>query len=79
MTISKEPSEKTTYLIARVLRNPHLWVVGIIVALLVVIHYHEAFVDVWILERMGSFLGLGLTRHTLWRILFLIPVTYGAV
>ena len=76
--MAKGTSEKTTYLMTRALRNPHLWVVAFIIVLLVMIHYHEAFADVWILERIGSILGFGLTRQTLWRILFLIPVTYGA-
>jgi len=79
MTMAEGASHKTSYLIARVLRNPHLWVVAVMVVLMVVPHYHEAFSDVWILERLGSVLGFGLTRQTLWRILFLIPVTYGAV
>jgi len=75
--MAKRASEKTTYLMTRVLRNPHLWVVAVMVAFMVVIHYHEAFSGVWILDWIGSIFGFGLTRQTLWRILFLIPVTYG--
>jgi PAS domain S-box-containing protein len=75
----KEEARGISYSITRVLRNPHLWVVAVMMALIVIIHYHEAFVDVPVLERIGSVLGLGLTRATLWRILFLVPVTYGAV
>jgi len=74
----KGASDKTTYFMTRVLHNPHLWVVAVMVALLVVIHYNEIFGDVWLLQRIGSILEFGLTRQTLWRILFLIPVTYGA-
>jgi len=79
MTMAKEAPEKTTYLMNRALRNPHLWVVAVMMALIVVIHYHEAFADVLFLERIGSILGFGLTRQTLWRILFLVPITYGAI
>jgi PAS domain S-box-containing protein len=77
--MAKEAPEKTTYLMIRALRNPHLWVVAVMMALLVIVHYHEVFADVPVLERIGSVMGLGLTRGTLWRILFLVPVTYGAV
>jgi len=72
-------AKEISYSITRVLRNPHLWVVAVMMVLLIIIHYHEAFADVPVLERIGSVLGLGLTRATLWRILFLVPVTYGAV
>jgi hypothetical protein len=76
--MAKEAPQKTIHLMARALRNPHLWVVAVMVALLVVIHYHEAFTNVWILERISSILGLGLTRQTFERILFLMPIAYGA-
>lgn len=59
-------------------RKYHFIVIAVIFALLVIIHYHEAFSGVWILERINSFMGLGLTRQTFGRILFLIPITYGA-
>ena len=77
--MEKEVAREITYSIIRVLRNPHLWVVAVMMALLAIIHYHEAFANVPVLERIGSVLGFGLTRGTLWRILFLVPVTYGAV
>jgi len=77
--VAKESSEKLTYLMVRVLRTPHLWIVTVIVAILVVMHYHELFTGAPALERIGSLLGLGLSRHTLERILFLIPVAYGAM
>lgn len=75
----KEVDKEISYSITRVLRNPHLWVVAVMMALIVVIHYHEVFADVPVLERIGSVMGFGLTRQTLWRILFLVPVTYGAI
>ena len=59
-------------------RNYHLLIVAVILALLVIIHYHEAFTRVWILERISYYLEFGLTRQTFGRILFLIPITYGA-
>ncbi|MFC1965733.1 GAF domain-containing sensor histidine kinase [Chloroflexota bacterium] len=45
---------------------------------LAIIHYLEAFTGISTIEKIGSVLGLDLTRHTLERILFLIPVAYGA-
>ncbi len=78
-TVAKESSEKLTYLMVRVLRTPHLWIVTVIVAILVVTHYHELFTAVPALDQIGSLLRLGLYRHTLERILFLIPVAYGAM
>jgi len=75
--MAKRASQKTGILVAKVLRNPHGWVIAVIMALLVVIHYHEVLVDVPILERIGTILGFGLTRQTFERILFLIPIAYG--
>lgn len=75
--MSKPTSDKTTYLMTRVLYNPHLWVVTVIMVLLVIVHYHEAFKNIWLLDRIGSIFGFGLIRHTLERVLFLIPVLYG--
>ncbi len=76
--MTKEAPQKTIHLMAGVFRNPHLWVVAIMVVLIVVIHYHETFSEVHVVRWIGSVLGFGLTRHTLERILFLIPVAYGA-
>ncbi len=77
--MAKQPSDKITDLMAGVLRNPHLWAVAVIMVLLVIIHYQEAFVSIPLLEQLSSFLSFGLTRHTLERILFLIPVAYASV
>jgi PAS domain S-box-containing protein len=77
--MAKGTSEKITHSMTRVLRNPHLWILALILALLVVVHYHEYFRDVWILERIGSVFGLGLTRQTFGRVLFLIPIVYGTL
>ena len=60
------------------LRRPHLWVVVVTITILAIIHYLEAFTGISTIEKIGSVLGLDLTRHTLERILFLIPVAYGA-
>ncbi len=76
MTTATVAPQKTTYLMARVLRSPHLWVAAVMLALLVVIHYNDVFPDVWGIRQIGSALGFGLTRHTLERILFLVPVAY---
>jgi len=76
--MAKEAPQKTIHLLARALRNPHLWVVAVMLAFLVVIHYHEVFSNVRILQQIGSILALGLTRQTFGRILFLVPIAYGA-
>ncbi len=60
-------------------RSYHLLVVAVLLALLIIIHYHETFAHVWLLERINSVLEFGLTRQTFGRILFLVPVTYGAL
>jgi signal transduction histidine kinase len=59
------------------LRNPHPWIVAIIATLLSVIYYRDA-LGIGLIGEAGSVLALGLTRHTLERILFLIPVAYAA-
>ncbi len=70
---------KTSYLMTRTWRNPHLWVLGIIVALLVLIHYHDlVFAGLWLPSQIGSILRFGPTTHSLERALFLIPIAYGA-
>lgn len=76
--MAREAPEKIITSIIRVLRNPHLWALAVMVALLTITHYHEVFQKVWILERISFLLGGGLARQTFSRILFLIPVTYGA-
>ncbi len=60
-------------------RSYHLLVVAVLLALLVIIHYHESFAHIWFFERIGSVLEFGLTRQTFGRILFLVPITYGAL
>lgn len=70
--------QKIIRLTGKDLRKPHLWVVVVTVTLLAIVHYHEVFTGVSVIGQISSVLGLGLTRHTLERILFLIPVTYGA-
>jgi len=77
LTMVEEAPQPTIRLVVRTLRNPHLWIAAVMVALLMIIHYHEAFANIWLLERIGAILGFGLTRQTLDRILFLIPVAYG--
>src|SRR4030067_2849043 len=75
----KETAGKIKRWIMAVPRSYHLRVGAVMLALLIIIHYHEAFTDVWLLERISSFLEFGLTRQTFGRILFLIPLTYGTV
>jgi PAS domain S-box-containing protein len=76
-TTRAEPA-KTINLLFKALYSIHLWLAVVLVTLLVIIYYREVFVNVPILNWVGSILGFGLTRHTLERILFLIPVAYGA-
>jgi PAS domain S-box-containing protein len=73
----KETLGKIYHWVTVVPRNLHLLIVAVIFAILLIIHYHETFANVWLLERISSTLEFGLTRQTFGRILFLIPVTYG--
>jgi hypothetical protein len=47
--------------------------------LLTIIHYQELFSGIWFLDRIGSILGFGLSRHTWERILFIFPLVYGCI
>ncbi len=76
MAIAKEPSSQVSSLTIRLLRNPHLWGTAIIFILLVIVHYMDAFTNIPVLDKVSAILGLGLTRHTVERILFLVPITY---
>ena len=78
MTTARVASQKIVQLIAATLRNYHLWAISVMVALLTIVHYHELFAHVWLLDQIGSALGFGLTRQALERILFVVPVTYAA-
>jgi len=60
------------------LRRPQLWAAGLMIVILVVLSFHELLIGAGMPESIGSVLGLGLTRHTLERILFLIPIAYAA-
>jgi hypothetical protein len=73
----KTAPENTFGLMFRVMRNPHLWLIAVIMVFLILVHYHELFTSDNALNSIGSFLGFGLTRNTIARILFLIPVIYG--
>jgi signal transduction histidine kinase len=76
LVVIEASASKTMHLINRVLRNRHLWIIAIVMVLLSVIHYNEAFTGISFIGQVGS--TLGLSRHTLERILFLIPVAYAA-
>jgi len=76
---NREALDQTRRLMVRALRNRHTWIAAAITALLVIVYYDEFFQNVWIIGQIGSFLSFSLTRATLWRILFLVPVIYAAV
>ena len=78
ITTMKEGFGKITRWITAVPRIYHLLAIAVIFILLVIIHYHESFTNISLLDRISSFLEFGLTRQTFGRILFLIPITYGA-
>jgi PAS domain S-box-containing protein len=73
----KETLGKIYHWVTVVPRNYHLLIVAVIFSVLFIIHYHETFANVWLLERISSALEFGLTRQTFGRILFLIPIAYG--
>ena len=75
-SLSRVSGSSGKSLMTTVLASPHLWTISLIVAVLVLINYHELLKGPPILENLSSILGFGLTRHTLERILFLVPVTY---
>src|SRR4030042_7136413 len=77
--MTKEPSERLVHIFARTLLNPHLWGVTILMVILILIHHREALVSIPFLDALSSFLSVGLTRHTLERILFLVPIVYACI
>ena len=58
---------------SRIIRNPHFWIVVAMFAIGIVLHYPQQILGTS-LPSLFSFLGL--TRHAMERVLFLLPVTY---
>jgi hypothetical protein len=75
----KNKPERIARLLFKTLRNPHLWIIAVIMALLTIVHYHELFLNIPILNEIGSIFGFGLTRRTLDRILTIFPIIYGTI
>lgn len=59
----------------KVVANPHLWVVIILLAIGVVLHYPQQLLGI---SSPSVFSFVGLTRHAVERILMLLPVSYAA-
>jgi len=57
----------------RVIRNPHFWLVVVMFAIGVILHYPQQ-LPFW--TPVASFSFLGLTRHAVERVLLLVPVVY---
>ena len=57
------------------MRNPHFWIVVVMFAIGVILHYPQQ-LPFWNSAVPFSFLGL--TRHALERVLFLVPITYAS-
>jgi len=57
----------------RVIRNPHFWVVLVMFAIGIILHYPQQLVP-WNTAAASSFLGA--TRHTVERVFLLVPITY---
>ena len=59
----------------RVIRSPHFWAVLAIFVVGIFLHYPEQLIP-WAATTISSLLGT--TRHTVERILFLVPITYAS-
>jgi PAS domain S-box-containing protein len=59
--------------LARVIHNPHFWLVLASFNLIVILHYSE---QIGIFGTEAPSLHFGLTRHAMDRILFLVPIIY---
>ena len=57
--------------LARIMRNPHFWLPVAMFAILIVLHYPQ---QIFGAAAPSSFFGLG--RHTVERVLFLLPIAY---
>lgn len=72
----RNPLRVVAHMISRRLKsvsNPHLWVVVVMFAVLIVLHYPQQLLS---LSSPSIFSFLGLNRHAIERILFLLPVCY---
>ena len=59
--------------VLRIMRNPHFWLVVVMFAVGIILHYPQQILA----TSSPSLLSfLGLTRHTMERVFFLLPVTY---
>jgi len=58
---------------SRTIRNPHFWIVLALFAIVIVLHYPQQVLNT---DSPSLFSFIGLTRHALERVLFLLPVTY---
>ena len=59
--------------IPRIISNPHFWFVVAMFAIGVILHYPQ---QILFIDSPSLFSFLGLTRHAMERIFFLLPVTY---
>lgn len=57
--------------VVRIMRNPHFWLLVAMFAILIVLHYPQ---QIFGAGAPSSFFGLG--RHTVERVLFLLPIAY---
>lgn len=57
--------------LVRIMRNPHFWLLVAMFAILIVLHYPQ---QIFGAAAPSSFFGLG--RHTVERVLFLLPIAY---
>ena len=59
--------------VPKIISNPHFWIVLALFAIVIVLHYPQQILNT---DSPSLFSFLGLTRHALERVLFLLPVTY---
>jgi two-component system sensor histidine kinase DegS len=59
--------------VSRIMRNPHFWLVVAMFAIGIVLHYPQ---QILATSSPSLFAFLGLTRHAIERIFFLLPISY---
>jgi len=73
----RDPGDAFQPLILRVFTNPHVWISTILLVALTFFYYHDIVVSGWGFDPL-DYLPFTLSRHAIWRILYLVPIVYGS-
>lgn len=60
----------------KLLRNPHFWIISVIFLICITFHYPQ---QMPLLKELGYSSLLGLSRHTVERVFFLLPIAYAGL